>query len=105
MKDACYKKIKAAYKVWPSARASQALAKCRKEKGNIRISKAGSNLHRWEKEKWKDKKTGKPCGHSGKGIEYCRPTKKISSRTPKVARGKHLKKLINIKNHGGNPRV
>ena len=29
-KDACYHKVKARYKVWPSAYASGALAKCRK---------------------------------------------------------------------------
>jgi hypothetical protein len=29
-KDACYYKVKARYKVWPSAYASGALAKCRK---------------------------------------------------------------------------
>jgi hypothetical protein len=30
MKDACYKKVKARYKVFPSAYASGAIAKCRK---------------------------------------------------------------------------
>jgi len=29
-KDACYKKVKARYKIWPSAYASGALVKCRK---------------------------------------------------------------------------
>ena len=29
-KDACYYKVKARYKVWPSAYASGALVKCRK---------------------------------------------------------------------------
>ena len=29
-KDACYYKVKARYKVWPSAYASGALARCRK---------------------------------------------------------------------------
>ena len=29
-KDACYSKVKGRYKVWPSAYASGALAKCRK---------------------------------------------------------------------------
>ena len=32
-KDACYYKVKARYKVWPSAYASGALVKCRKSKG------------------------------------------------------------------------
>ena len=30
LKDACYSKVKSRYKVWPSAYASGALAKCRK---------------------------------------------------------------------------
>ena len=29
-KDACYEKVKARYKVWPSAYASGALVRCRK---------------------------------------------------------------------------
>tara|TARA_R110000787_G_scaffold164970_8_gene278050 strand:+ start:1488 stop:1682 length:195 start_codon:yes stop_codon:yes gene_type:complete len=33
VKDACYKKVKAQYKVFPSAYASGAIAKCRKNKG------------------------------------------------------------------------
>jgi hypothetical protein len=32
VKDACYKKVKASYKVFPSAYASGAIAKCRKNK-------------------------------------------------------------------------
>ena len=31
VKDACYKKVKASYKVFPSAYASGAIAKCRKK--------------------------------------------------------------------------
>lgn len=30
VKDACYSKVKSRYRVWPSAYASGALAKCRK---------------------------------------------------------------------------
>ena len=33
VKDACYRKVKASYKVFPSAYASGAIAKCRKNKG------------------------------------------------------------------------
>jgi hypothetical protein len=33
VKDACYKKVKATYDVFPSAYASGAIAKCRKNKG------------------------------------------------------------------------
>ena len=83
MKDACYRKVKATYKVFPSARASQAIAKCRKEKGDVRKGEKGSSLKRWEAEKWVDTRTGKPCGAGGSN-EYCRPTKKVSSKTPKT---------------------
>ena len=42
------------YGKW-SARAAQATAKCRKKKGKVRKTKAGSNLKRWGKEKWMTK--------------------------------------------------
>jgi hypothetical protein len=83
MKDACYKKVKASYDVFPSARASQAIAKCRKASGSVRKSEEGTSLKRWEKEKWKDTKTGNACGAGGKN-EYCRPTTRVSSETPKT---------------------
>lgn len=81
MKDACYKKVKAQYKVFPSARASQAIAKCRKSSGNVRKGEKGASLKRWQDEKWVDTRTGKPCG-GGASNEYCRPSKRVSSRTP-----------------------
>ena len=83
MKDACYKKVKAQYDVFPSARASQAIAKCRKASGSVRKSEEGTSLKRWEKEKWMDTRTGKACGSGGKN-EYCRPTKRVSASTPKT---------------------
>ena len=93
--DACYHKVKAQYSgsTWPSARASQAIAKCRKKSGHVRKTASGSSLKRWTKEKWKDTKTGKACGHPGAGVEYCRPSKKVSKQTPKMPTGKHLKSL------------
>ena len=81
MKDSCYKKVKASYDVFPSARASQAIAKCRKASGNVKKTEKGSSLKRWESEKWQDTKSGKACGAGGKN-EYCRPTKRVSSKTP-----------------------
>ncbi len=48
MKDACYKKVKASYDVFPSARASQAIAKCRKGSGSVRKSDEGTSLKRWQ---------------------------------------------------------
>jgi hypothetical protein len=84
MKDSCYKKVKSTYAVFPSARASQAIAKCRKAKGNVRKSEEGADLKRWQSEKWKDQKTGKACGAGGRN-EYCRPSKRVSSETPKTS--------------------
>jgi hypothetical protein len=82
-KDACYRKVKAQYDVFPSARASQAIAKCRKESGSVRKGSEGTSLKRWQAEKWVDTRTGKPCGAGGKN-EYCRPTKRVSAQTPKT---------------------
>jgi hypothetical protein len=86
--DACTKKVKAQYDVWPSARASQAVAKCRKEGGDVRKGEDGTSLRRWQSEEWKDTRTGKACGSGGK-TEYCRPTKVVSDKTPstKPAKG------------------
>jgi len=83
-KDSCYKKIKKSYKVFPSARASQAIAKCRKGKGKVRKGKKGASLKRWEKEKWVDTRTGKTCGAKTNKKQYCRPSKRVSSKTPKT---------------------
>jgi hypothetical protein len=82
-KDACYKKVKSQYDVFPSARASQAIAKCRKSSGNVIKSTEGTNLKRWQSEKWVDTKSGKACGAGGSN-EYCRPSKRITSQTPKT---------------------
>lgn len=62
----------------------QATAKCRKSKGQVKKTKAGANLKRWEAEKWKDTRTGKACGEGGKN-EYCRPSKRVSKKTPKTS--------------------
>tara|TARA_R110002020_G_scaffold153198_1_gene332568 strand:+ start:113 stop:469 length:357 start_codon:yes stop_codon:yes gene_type:complete len=107
-KDACYRKIMKSYGKW-SARAAQATAKCRKSKGKVRKTKAGSNLKRWGKEKWVDTRTGKPCGSGGKS-EYCRPTRRVSSKTPKtrgemskseLSRKKAEKKRVGMRGAGG----
>lgn len=94
-KDACYSKIKQTYAKFPSARASQAIAKCRKEAGQVRKSEEGTSLRRWEREAWKDTRTGKPCGAGGK-TEYCRPSKIVSkTKTPstRVPKGAVAAKL------------
>ena len=94
-RDACYYKVKKAYRVWPSARASQALAKCRKAAGDVRKGKAGANLRRWERERWIDTRTGKPCGAGGAN-EYCRPSKRVSAATPKT-QGELTRKELKLK--------
>jgi len=93
--DACTRKVKQTYDTWPSARASQAVAKCRKESGQVRKSEEGASLRRWGKENWQDTRTGKPCGAGGK-TEYCRPTKVVSkTKTPstRVPKGAVAAKL------------
>ena len=55
----------------------------------VRKTKKGLALKRWFKEDWKDVSTGKACGRS-KGDKrktpYCRPSKRISSKTPKTSK-------------------
>ena len=54
----------------------------------VRKSKKGLALKRWFKEKWIDVRTGKPCGRrkgEKRGTPYCRPSKRISSKTAKTA--------------------
>jgi len=92
--------VKSRYATFPSARASQAIAKCRKHSGHVRKGAAGKSLKRWGKEKWVDKRTGKPCGHPGKGAEYCRPSHRVSKKTPKQYTGQKLKRAINLKKSG-----
>ena len=54
----------------------------------VRKTKKGAALKRWFKEDWKDVRTGKACGRQEgekRGTPYCRPTKRVSSKTPKTA--------------------
>jgi hypothetical protein len=54
----------------------------------VRKTEKGAALKRWFKEDWKDIRTGKDCGRGKgekRGTPYCRPTKKVSSKTPKTA--------------------
>ena len=51
------------------------------------VARSSGGLTRWFKEKWVDVKTGKPCGRSkGESRAYpaCRPSKRVSSKTPKT---------------------
>ena len=54
----------------------------------VRKTKKGLALKRWFKEEWIDVRTGKPCGRKKgekRGTPYCRPKKRVSSKTPKTA--------------------
>ena len=54
----------------------------------VRKTKKGADLKRWFKEEWVDVRTGKPCGRKDgekRGTPYCRPKKRVSSKTPKTA--------------------
>ena len=55
----------------------------------VRKTKKGAALKRWFKEEWKDVRTGKPCGRKKgekRGTPYCRPSKRVSKKTPKTSR-------------------
>ena len=54
----------------------------------VRKTQEGANLRRWFNEEWKDVRSGKPCGRQEgekRGTPYCRPSKRVSSRTPVTA--------------------
>jgi hypothetical protein len=101
------KKIKAKEKVWPSAYASGRVVQEYKKLGG-KYSDFGiiSGLTRWFKEKWvnvcvKDKK-GKytPCAKSTKKYPYCRPSVRVTSKTPKTVKEiskNKLKKICKLK--------
>jgi hypothetical protein len=94
----CLSWARSKYKVCPSAYCNGAAAKRYKSKGGGWKKKStnesvNEDLKRWFKEKWVDvskKVDGKhpPCGRKdadGKSYPKCRPSKKVSSETPKVA--------------------
>ena len=54
----------------------------------VRKTAEGAKLKRWFKEKWVDVRTGKACGRrkgEKRGTPYCRPSKRVSSKTPKTS--------------------
>ena len=75
----------------------------------VRKTKKGLALKRWFKEDWKDVKTGKACGRKKgekRGTPYCRPTKRISKKTPKTSSemtSAEKRSRINQKNRLGQP--
>jgi hypothetical protein len=76
---------------------------------SVRKTKAGAALKRWFKEEWKDVSTGKACGRSKnekRGTPYCRPSKRVSSSTPKTVSelsSKEKRSRINQKKKLGQP--
>jgi predicted alpha-1,6-mannanase (GH76 family) len=55
----------------------------------VRKTKSGLALKRWFKEDWKDVSTGKACGRrkgDKRETPYCRPSKRVSSKTPKTTK-------------------
>jgi hypothetical protein len=89
------------------------LAKRRKSKGQVRNE---NGLKRWIKEKWRNvtplslgDNAFYECGKKSKKQRQlhlpsvCRPTKKISNKTPRLARTftqKQIKKAVKIKSRG-----
>jgi len=60
----------------------------RKEVPTFKKGGQHGGLDRWFAEKWVDVKTGKPCGRQeGENRAYpaCRPSKRVSSKTPKTS--------------------
>jgi len=54
----------------------------------VRKTEKGAALRRWFQEDWKDVRTGKPCGRQEgekRGVPYCRPSKRVSEKTPKTS--------------------
>ena len=75
----------------------------------VRKTKKGLALKRWFKEDWKDVKTGKACGRKKgekRSTPYCRPSKRVSSKTLKTSSemtSAEKRSRINQKNLLGQP--
>ena len=59
------------------------------------------SLKRWFDEKWVDVKTGKPCGRQKgekrKGYPACRPSKRVSNKTPKTTKEMSSREKLKFK--------
>lgn len=70
-------------------------------------SKPRGNLGRWFAEKWVDMKTGLPCGRQEgeqrAGYPACRPTKRVSSKTPKTVSEMSSKEKARFKSEKVSP--
>ena len=95
-KDACYKKVKSRYKVWPSAYASGALVKCRK-KG---AANWGNSTKKEEFSDWRGELFGEDCwdGYEKKGMKTM-----FGKRYPNCVKKKKTKKeSVEIEDINGN---
>ena len=80
----------------------------------VRKTKSGLALKRWFKEDWKDVRTGKACGRKKgekRGPPYCRPSKRISSKTPTTSsemssaeKRKRINQMKRLGQPAGKPR-
>lgn len=67
----------------------------------VRKTKRGLALKRWFSENWTDQ-DGNPCGSpKGDKVKKCRPTKRISKKTPKTWSQVDKKKLVAEKKRVG----
>lgn len=67
----------------------------------VRKTKRGLALKRWFSEKWTDQ-DGNPCGSpKGDKIKKCRPSKRVSKKTPKTWRQVDKKKVVAEKKRVG----
>lgn len=83
------KSVKAKSEVWPSAYASGRLVQeYKKRGGTYYFGKVVSGLTRWFKEKWVDvcSKKKSTCARSTSKYPYCRPTVRVTSKTPKTVK-------------------
>jgi len=85
---ALYSRVKSAakrkFKIFPSAYASAWIVKeYKKRGGTYKGRKSGkTGVARWMREKWTTQ-DGSPCGSAKfKGVKKCRPTVRVSSKTP-----------------------
>ena len=80
----------------------------------VKKTKKGAALKRWFKEEWIDVRTGKPCGRrkgEKRGVPYCRPKKRVSSKTVKTAsemsaaeKSEKIREKKNLGQPAGKPR-
>lgn len=73
----------------------------------VRKTQKGADLKRWFKEEWVDVRSGKPCGRQAgekRGTPYCRPSKRVSERTPvtasEISEGQKKKRIAQKKKLG-----